>query len=68
VEEVAWLREREKSFNVAVDKMKQECVRAFEAHNIIPPDHLIAHRTIPPDHLIVRALGMRRTGPEATPF
>ena len=57
MEEVAWLREREKSFNVAVDKMKQECVRAFEAHNIIPPDHLI-----------VRALGMRRTGPEATPF
>ncbi len=31
MEEVAWLREREKSFSAAVDKMKQECVRSFEA-------------------------------------
>jgi hypothetical protein len=25
-DEVAWLREREKNFNSAVEKMKQECV------------------------------------------
>jgi hypothetical protein len=31
-EEVAWLREREKSFNVAVEKMKQECVGAQCLH------------------------------------
>ena len=36
VEEVAWLREREKSFSAAVDKMKQECVRAFEASTPFP--------------------------------
>ncbi len=32
VEEVAWLREREKSFSAAVDKMKQECVTLKPPH------------------------------------
>jgi hypothetical protein len=39
VEEVAWLREREKSFSAAVDKMKQECATLTPPHQ--SPHHSV---------------------------